>query len=129
MGQRSRFQNLEIAEDSESDAEDYLPLSTTKQVVKPTSGGANVKKMDKEHLVGDRTKFNPKPSQFIQAIMRRQRSIRWHVKKRSEITGGEKIMKESYHKRRSARQNKFQQPGEKAGSETTTCFLFKPRFG
>ena len=42
IGKRSRFQNLEIAEDSESDAEDHLPLSTTKQVVKPTSGGTNV---------------------------------------------------------------------------------------
>ena len=42
MGQRSRFQNLEIAEDSESDAEDYLRLSTTKQDVKPTSGEAKV---------------------------------------------------------------------------------------
>ena len=41
-GKRSRFQNLEIVEDSESDAEDHLPLITTKQV-KPTSGGTNVR--------------------------------------------------------------------------------------
>ena len=41
MGKKSRFQNLEIVEDSESDAEDRLPLITTKQV-EPTSGRANV---------------------------------------------------------------------------------------
>ena len=41
MGKKSRFQNLEIMQDSESDAEDHLPLITTKQA-KPTSGGTNV---------------------------------------------------------------------------------------
>ena len=41
MGKRSRFQNLEFAEDSESESEDHLLLSTTKQIVKQTSGGAN----------------------------------------------------------------------------------------
>ena len=41
VGKKSRFQNLEIVEDSESDAVNYLPLITMKQV-KPTSGGANV---------------------------------------------------------------------------------------
>ena len=40
-GKRSRFQNLEFAEDSESESEDHLPLSTTKQVGKQTSGRAN----------------------------------------------------------------------------------------
>ena len=41
LGKKSRFQNLEIVEDSELDAEDHLPLITTKQA-KSTSGGANV---------------------------------------------------------------------------------------
>ena len=41
MGKRSRFQNLKFAEDSESESEDHLPLSTTKQVGKQTSGRAN----------------------------------------------------------------------------------------
>ena len=41
VGKKSRFQNLEIVEDSESDAEDHLPLITTKQA-KPTSGGTNI---------------------------------------------------------------------------------------
>ena len=41
MGKKSRFQNLEIAEDSDSDAEDHLPLITSKQA-RPTSGGTNV---------------------------------------------------------------------------------------
>ena len=39
MGNRSRFQILETAEDSESDEEDYLPLITTKPAVEPTTGG------------------------------------------------------------------------------------------
>ena len=41
MGKKSRFQNLEFAEDSDSDAEDQLPLITSKQA-KQTSGGTNV---------------------------------------------------------------------------------------
>ena len=41
VGKKSRFQNLEIAEDSDSDAEDLLPLITSKQA-KPTIGGTNV---------------------------------------------------------------------------------------
>ena len=41
LGKKSRFQNLEIVEDSESEAEDHLPLIKTKQA-KPTSGGTNV---------------------------------------------------------------------------------------
>ena len=41
VGKKSRFQTLEIAEDSDSDAEDHLPLITSKQA-KPTSGGTNV---------------------------------------------------------------------------------------
>ena len=42
MGNRSRFQNLETAEDSESDEEDHFPLISTKQAVEPTFGGADV---------------------------------------------------------------------------------------
>ena len=41
MGKRARFQNLESAEDSDSEPEDHLPLSTTKQVAKQTSGRVN----------------------------------------------------------------------------------------
>ena len=41
VGKKSRFQNLEIVEDSELDAEDHSPLIKMKQA-KPTSGGTNV---------------------------------------------------------------------------------------
>ena len=41
MGKGSRFQNLEFAEDTDSESEDHLPLSTTIQVGKQTSGRAN----------------------------------------------------------------------------------------
>ena len=103
IGKGSRFQNLEFAEDSDSESEDHLPLSTTIQV-----GEQTVEKMVREHLVGDGIKFNPKSSQFVPAMMRRQRSTRWHMKQKLEMTGGEKIPKEPNHKRRSARQNQCQ---------------------
>ena len=123
MGKRSRFQILETAEDSESDEEDYLPLITTKQADEPTTGGGQMlKENDKECLVGDRTKYKPKPSRFDLATMRRQQSIRWHAKKKSKLTEGRKVPKEIYHRRWNAKQNKLQQPGGKTGSETTTCF-------
>ena len=41
MGKGARFQNLESAENSDSESEDHLPLSTTKQVAKQTSGRVN----------------------------------------------------------------------------------------
>ena len=41
MGKGARFQNLEFAEDSDSESEDHLPLSTTKKVGKQTSGRVN----------------------------------------------------------------------------------------
>ena len=108
MGKGSRFQNLEFAEVSDSESEDHLPLSTTIQVGNRQVGEQTVEKTVREHLVGDGIKFNPTSSQFVPAMMRRQRSTRWHVKQKSEMTGGEKIPKEPNHKRRSARQNQCQ---------------------
>ena len=129
MGKRSRFQNLEIAEDSESDEEDHLPLITTKQAVEPTIGGADVG--------GDRQGTSSGGQDQVQSETVTIRPSNYETatentlarEKRSKLTGGKKIPQETYNRRRNARQNKFQQPGEKAGSETTTCFLFKPRFG
>ena len=93
MGKRSRFQNLEIVEDSESDAEDHLPLITTKQV-KPTSGRANVGKEGQGTSSGGQDQVQTetitiRPSNYETATeytMAREQEI--EANRRKEDTGG-----------------------------------------
>ena len=93
MGKRSRFQNLEIVEDSESDAKDHLPLITTKQV-KPTSGGGNVGKEGQGTSSGGQDQVQTKtitiqPSNYETATeytMAREQEI--EANRRREDTGG-----------------------------------------
>ena len=114
MGNRSRFQILETAEDSESDEEDYLPLITTKPAVEPTTKGADTERERQGTSSGGQDQVQSKTITIRLAIMKRQQNIRWHAKKKSKLTEVRKTPKEIYHGRWSARQNKFQQPGGKS---------------
>ena len=58
MGKKSRFQNLEFTEDSDSDAEDHLPLITSKQA-KQTSGGTNVEEEGQGTSGGGQDQIQP----------------------------------------------------------------------
>ena len=110
VGKTSRFQNLEIVEDSESDAEDHLPLITTKQV-KPTSGRGNVGKEGQGTSSGGQDQVQTETITIRPVTTRRRRNTHWHANRKSKLTEGGKIPEESHHRRRNARRNKFQQPG------------------
>ena len=130
MGKRSRFQSLEFAEDSESESEDHLPLSTTKQVVKQTSGGANGGEDGQGTSIGGRDQVQPetitiRPSNY-------ETATEYTLARETEIGG--RPVERKYRRNRTTRdgargRTNVSNRGEKAGSETTTCFLFKPRFG
>ena len=132
MGKRSRFQNLEFAEDSESESEDHLPLSTTKQVGKQTSGRANGGEDGQGTSSGGPDQVQPeiitvRPSNY-------ETATEYTLARETEI-GNDRGRKntEGIEPQETEREAE-QMPvigggGGEAGSETTICFLFKPRFG
>ena len=93
MGKKSRLQNLEIAEDSDSDAEDHLPLITSNQA-RPTSGGTNVGEEGQGTSSGGQDQIQPeiittRPSNYETATdytIAREQEIAENQRK--EDTGG-----------------------------------------
>ena len=86
-GKKSRFQNLELEEDSDSDAEDHLPIITSKQA--PTSGGMNVGEEGQGTSSGGQDQIQPeiittRPSNYQTATdytIAREREIAENKKK------------------------------------------------
>ena len=124
MGKKSRIQNLEIAEDSDSDAKDHLPLITSKQA-KPTSGGTNVGEEGQGTSSGGQDQIQPEIITTRPVITRQRRTTQLHASRKSQRTKGREIPEESHHRRRNSRRSKFQKfqkPKRKSGVGNNDLF-------
>ena len=128
MGNRSRFQILETAEDLESEEEDYLPLISTKPAFDPTAKWADAERERQGTSSGGQDQAQSKTITIRPS--NHETATEYTMAREQEIEANRrKEPKEIYHGGGARGRTISSNRGEKAWSETTTCFLFKPRFG
>ena len=99
MGKGAKFQILESAENSDSESEDQLPLSTTIVVAKPTRGRENGGEDGQGTSSGGRDPVQPEAIGVHPSNKETEQGDTLAGETEKEMTGGEQISKEPNHKK------------------------------